>query len=104
FDSQPRVASGAVSGTRAFPLMQRLAGQLDYSTAETNYTLGLATLAGDLTRRSLVVIFTEFTDPTGAELMLRAAANLLRGHLVLFVILADDELEELAGAEPMAID
>ncbi|NWN22986.1 DUF58 domain-containing protein, partial [Escherichia coli] len=77
---------------------------LDYSTAETNYTLGLATLAGDLTRRSLVVIFTEFTDPTGAELMLRAAANLLRGHLVLFVILADDELEELAGAEPMAID
>ncbi len=104
FDSQPRVASGAVSGTRAFPLMQRLAGQLDYSTVETNYTLALATLAGDLTRRSLVVIFTEFTDPTGAELMIRAATNLLRGHLVLFVILADDELEDLAGAEPMAID
>lgn len=104
FDSQPRVASGAVSGTRAFPLMQRLAGQLDYSTAETNYTLALATLAGDLTRRSLIVIFTEFTDPTGAELMIRAAVNLLRGHLVLFVILADDELEELAGAEPMGID
>ncbi len=104
FDSQPRVASGAVSGTRAFPLMQRLASQLDYSTAETNYTLALATLAGDLTRRSLIVIFTEFTDPTGAELMIRAATNLLRGHLVLFVILADDELEELAGAEPVAID
>ena len=104
FDSQPRVASGAVSGTRAFPLMQRLAGQLDYSTAETNYTLALATLAGDLTRRSLIVIFTEFTDPTGAELMIRAATSLLRGHLVLFVILADDELEELAGAEPVAID
>jgi uncharacterized protein (DUF58 family) len=104
FDSQPRVSSGAVSGVRAFPLMQRLAGELDYSTAETNYTLALATLAGDLTRRSLVVIFTEFTDPTGAELMIRAASNLLRGHLVLFVILADDELEELAAAEPTAID
>ncbi len=104
FDSQPRVASGAVTGTRAFPLMQRLAGQLDYSTVETNYTLALATLAGDLTRRSLVVIFTEFTDPTAAELMIRAATNLLRGHLVLFVILADDELEDLAGAEPVAID
>lgn len=104
FDSQPRVASGAVSGIRAFPLMQRLAGQLDYSTAETNYTLALATLAGDLTRRSLIVIFTEFTDPTGAELMIRAATNLLRGHLVLFVSLVDDELEALAGAEPVAID
>ncbi|MCK8332747.1 hypothetical protein, partial [Erwinia amylovora] len=84
--------------------MQRLAGQLDYSTVETNYTLALATLAGDLTRRSLVVIFTEFTDPTGAELMIRAAVNLLRGHLVLFVILADDELEDLTGAEPLEID
>jgi len=104
FDSQPRIASGAVSGTRAFPLMQRLAGELDYSTVETNYTLALATLAGDLTRRSLVVIFTEFTDPTGAELMIHAAVNLLRGHLVLFVILADDELEDLAGTEPVAID
>lgn len=104
FDSQPRIASGAVSGTRAFPLMQRLAGELDYSTAETNYTLALATLAGDLTRRSLIVIFTEFTDPTGAELMIRAAVNLLGGHLVLFVILADDELEDLAAAEPATID
>jgi uncharacterized protein (DUF58 family) len=104
FDSQPRISSGAVAGTRAFPLMQRLAGELDYSTAETNYTLALATLAGQLTRRSLIVIFTEFTDPTGAELMIRAAVNLLGGHLVLFVILADDELEALAAAEPLAID
>lgn len=104
FDSQPRIASGAVSGVRAFPLLQRLVGELDYSAAETNYTLALATLSGDLTRRSLIVIFTEFTDSTGAELMIRAAVNLLRGHLVLFVILADDELEDLAGAEPMVID
>ena len=35
--------SGTVSGARAFPLLQRLAGELDYSTAETNFTLALAT-------------------------------------------------------------
>lgn len=104
FDSKPRIASGTVSGTRAFPLMQRLAGELDYSAAETNFTLALATLAGDLNRRSLVVVFTEFTDQTGAELMIRAAANLMRRHLVLFVILEDAELEAIAAAEPRAID
>ncbi len=104
FDSRPRIASNLVSGVRAFPLIQRLAAELDYSTAETNFTLGLATLAGALTRRSLVVVFTEFTDQTGAELMIRAAANLLGRHLVLFVVLADDELEGLAAAEPETAD
>lgn len=104
FDSHPRVSSGPISGARAFPLLQRLAGQLDYSTAETNYTLGLATLASGLTRRSLVVVFTEFTDQTGAELMIQAAASLLGRHLLLFVILQDDELEGLAAAEPKTID
>ena len=104
FDSRPRIASGLVSGMRAFPLMQRFAARLDYSTAETNYTLALATLAGSLTRRSLVVVFTEFTDQTGAELMLRAAASLVGKHLVLFVVLVDEELEGLAAAEPVTID
>lgn len=104
FDSRPRISSGAVSGTRAFPLLQRFAARLDYSTAETNYTLALATLAGSLNRRSLVVVFTEFTDQTGAELMLRAAASMTGRHLLLFVVLADDELEALAVAEPVTVD
>lgn len=104
FDSRPRIASGLVSGMRAFPLIQRFAAKLDYSTAETNYTLALATLAGSLNRRSLVVVFTEFTDQTGAELMLRAAANLTSKHLLVFVVLADEELEELAAAEPVTVD
>ncbi|MCW3848203.1 DUF58 domain-containing protein [Sphingomonas sp. LB-2] len=104
FDSRPRISSGSVSGVRAFPLIQRFAAKLDYSAVETNFTLALATLAGSLNRRSLVIVFTEFTDQTGAELMLRAAANLLGRHLLLFVVLADEELEELAAAEPKTID
>ena len=100
FDSRPRIASGAVSGIRAFASLQRLASELDYSTAETNHTLALATLAGRLSRRALVVVFTEVTDPTGAELMLRATQNLLARHLVLFVLIDDAELEALAAATP----
>jgi uncharacterized protein (DUF58 family) len=104
FDSRPRVSSGAVSGVRAFPLVQRLAAKLDYSTAETNFTLALATLSGELTRRSLIIVFTEFTDQTGAELMIRVATSLMARHLVLFVVLADEELETRAAAEPWTID
>jgi uncharacterized protein (DUF58 family) len=61
-------------------------------------------LAGDLTRRSLVIVFTEFTDQAGAEMMIRAAANLMKRHLVLFVVLEDAELEAIAAAEPHEID
>ncbi|WP_346770452.1 DUF58 domain-containing protein [Sphingomonas sp. AOB5] len=104
YDSRPRISSGLVTNVRAFPLVQRLAAELEYSTAETNHTLALATLAGELTRRSLIVVFTEFTDQTGAELMLRAAANLLGRHLVLFVVLRDDELENLAATEPHSVE
>lgn len=104
FDSRPRIASGAVSGARSFAPLQRLAAELDYSNEETNYTLALTTLGGRLNRRSLIVVFTEFTDPTSAELMLRAATRLLDRHLVLFVVLDDQELTDIAAAPPEEIE
>lgn len=100
FDSHPRVASNAVSGHRSFALLQRVAAEIDYSPNETNYTLALATLAERLHRRSLIVIFTDFTDTITAELMLNAVGTLLRRHLVLFVVMRDEELEGLAGKAP----
>lgn len=100
FDSKPRLATGVVGGLAAFRTLQRLAGQIDYSTHETNYTLALATLSGQLQRRSLVVVFTDFTDSTAAELMIESLGRVLRRHLVLFVVLRDAELEDLAAAQP----
>jgi uncharacterized protein (DUF58 family) len=104
FDAKPRVSSGVVAGAQAFPLIQRLAAGIDYSTEETNFTLGLTTLAGDLDRRALVVIFTDFADPTSAELMIENVGRLMRTHLVLFVVFGDEELEALASAEPAEPD
>ncbi|HEV2747083.1 MAG TPA: DUF58 domain-containing protein [Allosphingosinicella sp.] len=100
FDSHPRVASKAVSGSRAFALLQRVAAEVDYSARETNYTLALATLASGLNRRSLIIIFTDFADTISAELMLNAVGALLKRHLVLFIVMRDQELETLAAAEP----
>ncbi|MET0295013.1 MAG: DUF58 domain-containing protein, partial [Phenylobacterium sp.] len=104
FDSRPRLSSGVTAGAQSFPLLQRLAAQIDYSVEETNFTLGLATLTGQLDRRSLVVVFTDFADPTSAELMLENVGRLLRTHHVLFVAFRDEELEGLAAAEPLTAE
>jgi uncharacterized protein (DUF58 family) len=100
FDAKPRVASGAAAGAQAFQLLQSLAASIDYSTEETNFTLGLTTLTGRLDRRALVVVFTDFADPTSAELMIENVGRLLRTHLVMFVIFRDDELEAMVSGEP----
>ena len=104
FDAKPVLASGTVSGPAAFGPLQRLAASLDYSTAETNFTLGLTGLAQSLPGRALVVVFTDFADPTGAELMVENVGRLLERHLVLFVAFRDDALEAMAAAEPATAD
>jgi uncharacterized protein (DUF58 family) len=104
FDSKPRLFSGVLSGAGAFPHLQRLAARLDYSTEETNFTLGLTQLGASLERRSLVVVFTDFADTTSAELMLENVARLLRRHLVLFVVMRDEELDSIARREPKEAD
>lgn len=100
FDARPRIASGAAAGAQAFPLLQRLAASIDYTAEETNFTLGLTTLSGQLDRRALVVVFTDFADPTSAELMIENVARLLRAHLVMFVTFRDEALERIVDAAP----
>ena len=100
FDAKLRTASGLVTGARSFGALQKLAAEIDHRPEETNYTLGLFTLAERLERRSLVVVFTEFTDAVSAELMIEAVQRLLARHLVLFVVLRDEEMQALRRAEP----
>lgn len=100
FDARPRVASGAMSGVAGFSLLQQRAAEIDYSTEETNFTLALTTLGARLERRSLAVIFTDFVDSISAELMIRSIGPLTRRHLVLIVLMRDEELEALADAPP----
>ncbi len=100
FDSRPRMASGFIGGAGAFAELQHLAAGIDYSGDETNYTFALTTLAARLKRRSMIVLFTEFTDPISADFMVQAVARLLKTHLVLIVVLRDDELETIVDRAP----
>ncbi|HET9629793.1 MAG TPA: DUF58 domain-containing protein [Novosphingobium sp.] len=100
FAARPLAATPFVTGSTEFPRLQRAAASLDYRPEEPNFTLALATLAERLQRRSLVVVFSEFTDPTSAELLLESVGRLTRRHVVLFVTLADEELESIAAHAP----
>ena len=104
FDSAPRVASAAVAGVGGFAQFQRLAAEVDYSSAETNFTYALTTLGSTLKRRSLVMIFTDFVDPTSAETMLATVGRLTAKHLVLFVLMRDAELDALIDDAPVTAD
>jgi len=104
FDSRPNLSTGFVTGTRAFSLLQAQTAKLNYSAEETNFTLSLATLAERLQRRSMVIVFTDFTDTVSAELMVENIARLARRHLIVFVTLPDEELETMRDSEPRASD
>src|SRR5262245_59698657 len=104
FDAKPHLSTGFVAGTRAFTYIKAVTAALDYSTEETNHTLGLATLAERLQRRSMVVVFTDFADTVSAELMVENVARLARRHMIVFVAFHDEELEALRQAEPQTPD
>ena len=100
FDTRPGTFLPPQQGAQAFPMLQRAAAGLEYSSEETNFTLALSELGVRLPRRSLVVVFTEFSDATSAELMVANLARLGVRHQVLFVALRDPELVELADRRP----
>jgi uncharacterized protein (DUF58 family) len=104
FDSRPRVGSGFVSGGAAFGELQRLAADIEYSQNETNYTFALTSLGARLTRRSMIILFTEFADPISTDFLVRAAARLIQKHLLLIVVLRDEELETIVEAPPADAD
>ncbi|MGB5723236.1 MAG: DUF58 domain-containing protein, partial [Parasphingorhabdus sp.] len=91
-----------LSGSRNFFRLQQEAATIDYRHQESNYTLALSTLQNRLKRRSLIIIFTDFTDPTAADLMLEAAGRLIDKHLVLFVVLEDRELTSIIDMPPQS--
>ncbi len=103
FAARPELATPFVSNPRDFRRLQEAAVGLDYCAQEPNFTLALATLSGRLQRRSLIIVFSDFTDPTSAELMVESVARLVKRHMVLFVTMADEELEGLAAAPPDAM-
>lgn len=101
FAAQVQLATPFVTSPAHFPHLLSAAATLEYEAREPNFTLALATLAQRLQRRSLIIVFADFADPTSAALMMDSVARLTARHRVLFVTLADEELETMAAAPPV---
>jgi hypothetical protein len=89
-----------IGDPRLPPLAKRRSGPRLCTAAEPNFTLALATLTSKLKRRSLVVLFSDFTDPTSRRTDGRKpraaggqASGAVRHH-------ADSEIEQLVTATP----
>lgn len=100
FAAKPQALTPAYMHVQDFPALQRAASLIDYAPVESNFTLALSTLSAELNRRSLIILFTEFTDATSADLMIRAAGRLVKKHRLLFVVIRDDEVEEVERRRP----
>lgn len=100
FAAKPQALTPAYMHTQDFPALQRAASVIDYAHVESNFTLALTTLSAQLNRRSLIILFTEFTDATSADLMIRAAGRLAKTHRLLFVVIKDEELESEERTRP----
>ncbi|WP_332817257.1 DUF58 domain-containing protein [Sphingopyxis sp.] len=100
FAAKPQALTPAYMHTQDFPALQRAASLIDYAHVESNFTLALTTLSAQLNRRSLIILFTEFTDATSADLMIRAAGRLVKKHRLLFVVIKDEEVESEERRRP----
>lgn len=103
FADKPDLMTPFATDSRAFHRLQKAAAGIDYVAREPNFTLALATLTAKLRRRSLIVLFSDFADPTSAEIMVESVERLVRHHLVIFVTLEDAELSDMAEAEPATL-
>jgi uncharacterized protein (DUF58 family) len=104
FGAGVRLSTPFAAAQTDFGRLRSAAATLDYEPREPNFTLAMASLAQRLQRRSLIIVLSDFTDPTGAELMVESVARLIKRHKVLFVTLRDDELDGLASAEPIGME
>ncbi len=104
FDEGVRFFSEPKGGMRSFSRLQRQTASLDYSSGETNFTLGLTSLSLKLRRRSLVVLITDFVDTVTVELMVENIQRLAGRHLVLCVTLRDPGLSAAADQAPRSAE
>jgi uncharacterized protein (DUF58 family) len=103
FDSKPGLYVEPKGGLRGFQILSQMAGQVDYCERETNFTLGLTSIGQRLSRRSLIVVLTDFVDTITAELMVENLDRLSRRHVVVFVALQDPGLAVVAAQEPKGV-
>jgi uncharacterized protein (DUF58 family) len=106
FDSEPRVFLPPRAGLDKLRAMTVALGKLPPCKAPTSFLRMVRYLDAHHRKRSLVLIFTDFTDELSAEEMIAGLASLIRKHVLIFVAVGDPHLEQLfeaKGRDPRAL-
>ncbi|WP_390914658.1 DUF58 domain-containing protein [Pseudosulfitobacter sp. SM2401] len=104
FDATPQTFIPPRPGRRAFAHIQKVSAGLEQVAHETNHTLGITQLNGNLKRRSLIVVFSDFVDSVTAELLVENLGVISRQHLVLYIALRDPELQAIAEPDDTSMN
>lgn len=103
FADRPEVYIAPRGGKAAFAPLRMATQDIRYISRETNFTLGLSVLNQRLGRRSLIVLFTDFTDTVTAELLMENVAALTRKHIVVFAVPKDPFADALLDGKPQSL-
>ncbi|MGO4855301.1 DUF58 domain-containing protein [Phaeovulum sp. W22_SRMD_FR3] len=104
FGSRPGKFLPPRPGRAAFGLIRAETADLFPEEAQSNHTLGLTHLNSMVSRRSLVVVFSDFSDSVTVDLLVENLAVIRRQHLVLYVALRDPEISALMRPEQGDLD
>ncbi len=99
---QQLLAPGA--GPAHLRVLIDLLSQARSERAEADHLAAVARLKNLQRRRGLIVWVTELVDSVGRPEIVTAAAELVRRHLVVLVLLKHPELEEVAASTPKTRD
>src|SRR5262249_36346524 len=82
--------------------LTRAVHAVDAGFAATDYRSAMVFLKTQVKARSLLVLFTNVLDPRSARDLAGAVRSLLPRHLPLCVLMQDEDIEDLATAQPRA--
>lgn len=74
--------------------------QLNPSLDATNYRRALSVLLSQFSRRALLVLLTELTEPAAMETLFQALPVLVKRHLVIVASMTDPAVGELVSSRP----
>jgi len=80
----------------------RMTYNLQDASGDSNYQRAMAYLSSRWTRRSLLVVFTDLTDPDSSRPLISALAGMARKHLCMCVSIVDPLVRETASKKPDA--
>jgi uncharacterized protein (DUF58 family) len=100
FDSRVQAFLPPRGGLFQLGRMMDSLAELDVKFDETSYDRAILYLGSRQRKRSLVILFTDFTDEISAQEIHATLGALSRRHAVIFVAVSDPHLREIFEREP----